>query len=280
MGKYLIGLDAGHGINTAGKRTCPLKKDLVMDGKTYKKGSTIKEREFNQRILKLVEKELDKVSDIDYIECMGAVSEDTSLANRVKKANDKKVDLFVSIHANALNGTEQDKAQGLVCIHTKNCSSKSITLTKNMYNRLSKEVKWYKDGATRYGVRTDVDLTGNTYYVLRNTKMPSTLLELGFMDNLNDVDNMVTDKFAKDCAKAIARALCDTLGVNDSAIGSTNTSSNTSSNSSSNGVASTNVMYRVIAGSFGLKSNAEAQIKKLQDLGITGVFLEAKNVEK
>ena len=132
MAKYLIGLDAGHGINTAGKRTCPLKKDLVMDGKTYKKGSTIKEREFNQRILKLVEKELDKVSDIDYIECMGAVSEDTSLANRVKKANDKKVDLFVSIHANALNGTEQDKAQGLVCIHTKNCSSKSITLTKNM----------------------------------------------------------------------------------------------------------------------------------------------------
>lgn len=268
MAKYLIGLDAGHGINTAGKRTCPLKKDLVMDGKTYKKGSTIKEREFNQRILKLVEKELDKVSDIDYIECMGAVSEDTSLANRVKKANDNKVDLFVSIHANALNGTEQDKAQGLVCIHTKNCSSKSITLTKNMYNRLSKEVKWYKDGATRYGVRTDVDLTGNTYYVLRNTNMPATLLELGFMDNLNDVENMVTDKFAKDCAKAIARALCDTLGVNGSVIGSTNTSSNTSSNSSSNGVASTK-MYRTVifSGSYenAVKMKNEAMAKGFAD---------------
>lgn len=275
MAKYLIGLDAGHGLGTAGKRTCKLTKDLVMDGKTYKKGDTIKEREFNQRILKLVEKELDKVKDISYIECMGAITEDTSLANRVKKANNNKVDLFVSIHANALTGEQQDKAQGLVCIHTKNCSSKSITLTNNMYNRLSKEVKWYKDGATRYGVRTDVDLTGNTYYVLRNTNMPATLLELGFMDNLNDVENMVTDKFAKDCAKAIARALCDTLGVNGSVIDTTNSSTNSSSNS----VASTKV-YRVIAGSFGVKANAEAQMKKLQDLGITGVFLEAKNVEK
>ena len=82
---------------------------------------------------------------------------------------------------------------------------------------------------------------------------------------------MITDKFAKDCAKAIARALCDTLGVSYP--------THTSTDNSTNNVASTK-MYRVIAGSFGVKANAEAQMKKLQDLGITGVFLEAKNVEK
>lgn len=255
-------------LNTSGKRTCKLTKDLVMDGKTYKKGDTIKEREFNQRILKLVEKELDNIPDISYIECMGAITEDTSLANRVKKANDNKVDLFVSIHANALNGTEQNKAQGLVCIHTKNCSSKSITMTKNMYNRLSKEVNWYKDGATRYGVRTDVDLTGSTYYVLRNTNMPATLLELGFMDNLNDVENMITDKFAKDCAKAIVKALCDTLSVSYP--------TNTSTNNSSNNVASTNEkLWRVCVGTY---SNYDNAVKMRNEAIAKG--LDAYIVEK
>ena len=70
MAKYTIGLDAGHGLNTSGKRTPALTKELKMDGKTYKVGETIREREFNQRIMKLVEKELDNITDIGYIEIL------------------------------------------------------------------------------------------------------------------------------------------------------------------------------------------------------------------
>ena len=213
MAKYTIGLDAGHGLNTSGKRTPALTKELKMDGKTYKVGETIREREFNQRIMKLVEKELDNIADIGYIECVGGLTEDTTLANRVKKANDKKVDLYVSIHANALTGQWQTKAYGLISIHTQNSSAKAKTLTKNIHNYLSKDVKWYSNGATKYGVRTDVNLTGSTYYVLRNTNMPAVLLELGFMDNINDVEVMITDEFAKNCAKSIVKGICDTLGV-------------------------------------------------------------------
>ena len=45
MGKFLVGLDDGHGINTAGKRTVILKEDLVFNGKTRKKGTIIHENE-------------------------------------------------------------------------------------------------------------------------------------------------------------------------------------------------------------------------------------------
>lgn len=266
---YLIGLDAGHGINTAGKRTCKLTKDLTMDGKTYKKGDTIKEREFNQRIMKLVEKELDNIKEINYVECVGPITEDTTLANRVKKANDKKVDLFLSIHANALTGTEQTKAYGLVVIHTQNCSTKSKTLSNNLYKHLSEEVKWYKDGATKYKVRTDVDLTGNTYYVLRNTKMPAVLLELGFMDNLNDVEVMITDKFAKDCAKAIVKGICDTLNVK---YNETSYNGNESITTSSND----KTIYRVCVGSYSSKQNAEKAKEEAIKKGYKDAFIVLK----
>lgn len=250
MKKYLIALDAGHGINTSGKRTPKLNCDLVMDGKTYKKGSTIREREFNQRIMKLVEKELDKIPELSYVECVESITEDTSLANRVKKANDNNADLFVSIHANALTGKWQTGAYGLVSIHTQNCSSKSITLAKNCYDYLSKEVQWYSNGATKYGIRTDVDLTGNTYYVLRNTKMPAVLLELGFMDNINDVKVMITDKFAKDCASSIVKGICKTLGIDYKV----NNQSTTSNGSQAN--LEGEKMYKVCIGAFKSRDNA------------------------
>lgn len=243
-----------------------------MDGKTYKKGDTIKEREFNQRIMKLVEKELDRHSkDISYIECVGAITEDTPLANRVKKANNSKADLFLSFHANALKGTEQTKAYGLVSIHTKNCSSKSIALANKCYNHLSKDVTWYSNGATKYGVRTDVDLTGNTYYVLRNTVMPAVLLELGFMDNLNDVEVMVTDKFAKDCAKAIAKAICEQLGVTYI------NAQEQQQNPSTSKPEPTNVYYRVCVGSYTERSYADKALQEAKAKGYKDAFIAIYN---
>ena len=61
--KYLIALDDGHGMNTPGKRTPPLTKDLYIDGKLVrKKGEVIKENEFNMNELS---------STINYIKSRG-----------------------------------------------------------------------------------------------------------------------------------------------------------------------------------------------------------------
>ena len=51
MGKYLVAIDAGHGINTAGKRSVKLSSDLYIDGVLIrKKGQTIKEYEWNKAV--------------------------------------------------------------------------------------------------------------------------------------------------------------------------------------------------------------------------------------
>ena len=164
MSKYLIGLDDGHGMETQGKRTPKLKTDLMFRGKLRKKGTIIHENDFNENIMELIEKGLDRFG-IDHIQ-LAEGDTDIPLKNRVKKANKLNCDLVVSCHANALEGDKwQDKAYGLVVIHTENCSSTSKKLAKNCYNHLKDEVDWYKNGGTKYGVRADTDISGFTLYI-------------------------------------------------------------------------------------------------------------------
>lgn len=211
MNKYLVGLDDGHGINTAGKRTVALKEDIKFNGKTRKKGTIIHENEFNEAIMKKVEPIL-KRCGIDYVE-LAPTDADTPLSTRANTANRKGCDLVVSIHANALAGTKwQTGAYGLVVIKTRGCQSKTDKLASVMYKHL-KEVDFPSNGETKYGVRVDTDISGFTLAILRQTKMPAVLVELGFMDNWNDVKVMCTEKFQDECAEGIAKAICEYLGV-------------------------------------------------------------------
>lgn len=222
MSKFLVGLDDGHGINTAGKRTVALKEDITFNGKVRKKGTIIHENEFNEAIMKLVEKEL-KSSDVGYVE-LAPTDADTPLSTRANTANSKGCDLVVSIHANALAGTKwQTGAYGLVVIKTKNCQSKTSKLADIMYKHL-KTVDFPSNGETKYGVRVDTEISGFTLAILRQTKMPAVLVELGFMDNWTDVKKMCTPSFQKDCAVKIAKAICEYLGVKYKASGSSNPS--------------------------------------------------------
>lgn len=260
MSKYLIGLDDGHGMETAGKRTAPLKENIKFRGKTFKKGSIIHENDFNENLMELVEKGLDRCG-IGHVQ-LAPGDTDVSLANRVKTANAKKVDLVVSFHANALDSQWQTKAYGLVVIHHVNCSSKAKTLAKNCYNHLSKEVKWYSNGATKYGVRADTDISGFSLYILKNTNAPAVLIEYGFMDNWEDVKMMCSDKFQKDCAEATVKGICETLGVTYKAPSTSGTSSNNTSTQTTG-----TTYYRVIAGSFSKKSNADSLVAELKKKG-------------
>lgn len=211
MSKYLIACDDGHGMETAGKRTPALKEDIKFRGKVYKKGSCIHENEFNKNIMDLFIEGC-KRCGIDTIQ-VAPGDTDIPLATRVSKANSNKADLYISFHANALAGTWQTRAYGLVVIKHEKCSSKTNTLANNVYDYLKSNVNWYSNGATKYGVRKDTDISGYSLYVLRKTSMPAVLIEYGFMDNWEDVKVMCTDKFAKDCAEATLKGVCKTLGV-------------------------------------------------------------------
>lgn len=246
MSKFLIACDDGHGIETAGKRTPALKEDIKFRGKVYKKGSIIHENEFNENIMELFIEGC-KRCGIDTIQ-VAPGDKDIPLATRVSKANSNKVDLYISFHANALAGNWQTRAYGLVVIKHEKCSSKTNTLANNVYDYLKSDVNWYSNGATKYGVRKDTDISGYSLYVLRKTSMPAILVEYGFMDNWEDVKIMCTDKFAKDCAEATLKGVCETLGVKYIAPGGT---------TSSNSVAETTVHQEGLVNATSLNVRSE-----------------------
>lgn len=109
------------------------------------------------------------------------VSNSTSLAERVKMANDWPANYFLSIHTNAninpaVNGTEvyvyQEYTQSYFLGEHILTSIVSLVETKNN------------------GLRIRPSL-----YVLKNTNMPSVLIELAYITNEQDVEKLRNDQF-------------------------------------------------------------------------------------
>ena len=62
------------------------------------------------------------------------------------------------------------------------------------------------------GNRAEPLSTAN-FQILRQTKMPAVLLELGFMDSSTDVPVILTDAYAKICAQAIVNVIASREGL-------------------------------------------------------------------
>ena len=208
--KYLIALDDGHGMNTPGKRTPPLTKDLYIDGKLVrKKGEVIKENEFNRAVVKYLAEAL-KRCGFDVL-LVAPTDEDTPLSTRVSRANNANADAYVSKHYNALGSRWQTKAKGLVTIIHYNHQSKTKVLANNVHEELWKLHS--NHNCTNYGVRTDTDISGYSLYVLRNTKMPAILTESGFMDNMTEAVDMLDTNFQQADAEATCKGICKAFAV-------------------------------------------------------------------
>lgn len=212
MSKYLVGIDAGHGMNTEGKRTPLLTQDLYIDSKLVrKKGKCIHEFEWNIGVSKYLASAL-KRCGIDYIYLMdedGSV--DTALSTRASKANSKGCDIVISNHYNAYGGCSKflDRKGGLLVLRTKNCSSKSIKLGELIADQLENDI----DYGYSYGLRKDVDISGFTLAILRQTNMPAVLIEYGFMDVWKEAKLMLDPKHQKKCAESVCKAICKYFSV-------------------------------------------------------------------
>ena len=108
-------------------------------------------------------------------------SNTSSLKERVTQANTWKADYFISIHANAnenpdINGTEAyvSSANSAAWYLAQNIVSEIVRRTSTQYN----------------GVFTRPSL-----YVLKNTKMPAVLVELGYITNYEDNQRMIDNPY-------------------------------------------------------------------------------------
>lgn len=212
MTKYLVAIDAGHGMYTQGKQSCKMSKDLYIDGKLVKKkGEVIKENEWNRGIATYIAKAL-KRCGIDYLYTSDMTGKtDVALSTRAKKANDAKCDILVSCHYNAIGSCAawQSKAHGLLVLRTKDCSNNSIKLGELITKQLEQDIKY----SYSYGLKKDVDVSGFTLAILRQTNMPAVLIEYGFMDFEQEALLMLDTSYQKKCAEATCAAICKYFNV-------------------------------------------------------------------
>ncbi len=192
--EFTVVIDAGHG----GKDSGSVNKEL----KVY-------EKNLNLDIAKAVEKRL---SDLG-INVVMTRTNDTflELYERSQIANSMGADLFVSIH----NDTSEGNGDGAHIIHSvydKN-GGMSKTLATNIGNSIksntSQNLKKYNPIWSRYNSKKDDDY----YAVIRQTEMPSVIVEHAYMNN-NDIQAVDTPQKRIIMGQAVADGIYKTIKDN------------------------------------------------------------------
>lgn len=188
-----IAIDAGHGLHTPGRRCL----------KQFDANET-REWTLNARVVEEVSRHLTRCG-VEVVRLDDPTGkQDVSLSARSAKANREHCDFCVSIHHNAgINGGYGGGT--VVYVYEGKHSAKSDVLQKNVYDGLIGAVG-------KFGNRSD-PLAVKNLHMVRETRMPSVLVEVGFMDSLKDVPLITDPAWAAKAAMGIAKGICQTAGV-------------------------------------------------------------------
>lgn len=235
---FKIALNAGHGLNTAGKRC---KKSLD-------KNET-REWWLNDRICDKIEKKLKAYEGYELIRLDDTTGKkDIDLKVRTDKANSFGADFYLSIHHNA--GIYGGKGGGIVAFTYTKVDKKTLEWQKELYNAVIKHTGLKGNRAT--------PLAKKNLHECRESKMPCVLLECGFMDSATDVPIILTDDFADKVASACVSVIVSKGGLKVKKV-ETSTTSQT--------------LYRVQVGAFSDKSNATNLVNKLKKDGYDAIIV-------
>ena len=186
MSNPLFAIDAGHYIDTPGKRCL----------KSIDPGET-REWVLNSRIADKVQERLRgyrcatmRVDDV-------TGEKEISLSKRVALANQADADLYLSFHHNA--GIHGGSGGGCVVYVAPVAQEQSIVAQKAVYESVV--------AATGLQGNRANPMARASLYVLRNTRMPAVLVEFGFMDSTTDTPIILTEEFAKQAAEGVVSAL-------------------------------------------------------------------------
>jgi len=178
-----IYLDAGHGKDTAGKRSFD---------------ESFLEYEFNRDVVKRM-KEILARHDVEVV-WAATTDVDIPLSERCRISNDTKVDIFVSIHANAF-GEDWNSANGWEIYFCKG-SEKGEKLANSIHSAS------LSLGLKDRGVKANTDFT-----VLKNTKAPAVLIEHFFYTNKSELAKCNTEEYRQKFAVSDSKGILDYLGV-------------------------------------------------------------------
>ncbi|HZJ99780.1 MAG TPA: N-acetylmuramoyl-L-alanine amidase [Tissierellaceae bacterium] len=198
-----ICLDAGHGINTPGKRCL----------KSIDPNET-REWWLNNRVANYVEDGLTEYEGYKLLRVDDRTGKtDVARRTRTDKANNWKADIYVSIHHNA--GINGGSGGGIVVYRYTNSSKFTKAMQKRLYDLLIKHTGLKGNRAS--------PLAEAKFDVISWTTMPAVLIEGGFMDSKVDTPIILTDKHARGYAKAVVEFLATEYKLKKKATANTST---------------------------------------------------------
>lgn len=179
-----IMLDAGHDINTPGKR--------ALDG-------SMREFEFNKNVSLKAGHLLNQYEGVEVVFSHNMDDGvDQTLSQRTNLANQLKVDSFISIHANA----GPTSARGIETFIYPKAGESTYNLARAIHDHTI-----INTGMVNRSVkRAD-------FHVLRETNMHAVLIECGFMTNTQDLALLKDDGYRGKCAEGIVRGLAQFYGL-------------------------------------------------------------------
>lgn len=184
--EYTVVLDAGHGSSDSGK--------VGING--------VLEKDINLSISKKTKKHLEKKG----IRVVMTRDKDESLAEgengnrkvqdmkaRVKRINDTKPNLAVSIHQNSYHEESIHGAQVFYYEHSESGEKDA---------RILQEALLAVDPDNTRQVKANT-----TYYLLKRTEVPILIIECGFLSNQEEAEKLASEDYQKEIAKAIANGI-------------------------------------------------------------------------
>lgn len=151
-------------------------------------------------VLKL--REIFEASDDESIGVYYTRTEDVnpSFENRVGLANKSNADLFISIHNNSTQSGRMSNINGTQVLYDEAKSEEALG-TKGLAQICLEEVT-AMTGSSSKGI-----VEGNEIYIVRTSEVPVALIEVGFMTNQTELNNLRSDAYQKKVAQGVYNAI-------------------------------------------------------------------------
>jgi len=121
-----------------------------------------------------------------------------SLAERADMANQLNADLFISVHNNASADGKFDNTNGTMVLYSqKQDDEDSKRLAQICLDNVNESA-----GSKNLGL-----VKGDHIYIIRTSNVPVALIEVGYMTNTKELNNLCSAEYQKKVAKGIYNAI-------------------------------------------------------------------------
>lgn len=178
----IVVIDAGHG----GSQPGAVKKEIY-------------EKNLNLDIVLKLKEILDKVEE-KKLKVFYTRLDDSNpaLAERVYMANQLKADLFISVHNNASADGKFGTLNGTMVLYNPNqADSESKRLAEICLENVNKST-----GSKKLGL-----VKADNIHIVKNSKVPVALIEVGYMTNTRELNNLCDAEYQRKTAQGIYNAI-------------------------------------------------------------------------